>query len=206
LAAERTREASRLEKELEDAGIKLSAVATDILGVSVRSMIEAMIEGEQDVHVLAEMAKTRMRSKIPDLVQALTGNFRQHHAFLCRMHLQCIDQITAAIVEVSARIEEEMRPFARQLELLQTIPGIGQSNAEVIIAETGADMTRFRTAGNLASWAGTTPGTTSPRANDDPAEHATATAGCPAPWESPRCPPGRPRTPTSAPATADSSP
>jgi transposase len=158
LAAERSREASRLEKELEDAGIKLSAVATDILGVSVRLMIEALIDGEQDVHVLAELAKTRMRKKTPDLVEALTGNFREHHAFLCRLHLRRIDQITADIVEVSARIEEEMRPFARQLELLQTIPGIGQSNAEVIIAETGADMSRFRTAGNLASWAGTTPG------------------------------------------------
>lgn len=158
LAQERTREASRLEKELEDAGIKLSAVATNILGTSSRAMLQALIDGEQDVHVLAELAKTRMRSKIPDLVQALTGNFREHHAFLCRMHLERIDQITAAILELSARIEEEMRPFARQLELLQSIPGIGRSNAEVIIAETGAEMTRFRTAGHLASWAGTTPG------------------------------------------------
>jgi transposase len=158
LAAERTREASRLEKELEDAGIKLSAVATNILGTSSRLMLQALIDGEQDVHVMAELAKTRMRSKIPDLVEALNGNFREHHAFLCRMHLLRIDQITAAILELSARIEEEMRPFARALELLQTIPGIGQPNAEVIIAETGADMSRFRTAGNLASWAGTTPG------------------------------------------------
>jgi transposase len=158
LAAERTREASRLEKELEDAGIKLSAVATDILGASSRAMLQALIDGEQDVHVLAEMAKTRMRSKIPDLVQALNGNFREHHAFLCRMHLERIDQITAAILQLSERIEEAMRPFARQLELLQSIPGIGRSNAEVIIAETGGDMTRFRTAGHLASWAGTTPG------------------------------------------------
>jgi transposase len=158
LAAERTREASRLEKELEDAGIKLSAVATNILGASSRLMLEALINGEQDVHVLAQMAKTRMRARIPDLVEALNGNFREHHAFLCRMHLARIDQITEAIVQLSERIEEAMRPFARQLELLQTIPGIGRSNAEVIIAETGADMTRFRTAGNLASWAGTTPG------------------------------------------------
>jgi transposase len=158
LAAERTREASRLEKELEDAGIKLSAVASNILGASSRAMLQALIDGEQDVHVLAELAKARMRSKIPDLVQALTGNFGEHHAFLCRIHLARIDQITAAILELSARIEEEMRPFAAQLELLQTIPGIGRSNAEVIIAETGADMTRFRTAGHLASWAGTTPG------------------------------------------------
>jgi transposase len=158
LAAERTREASRLEKELEDAGIKLSAVATNILGTSSRLMLDALINGEQDVHVMAELAKTRMRARIPDLVEALNGNFREHHAFLCRMHLQRIDQITEAIVHLSERIEEAMRPFARQLELLQTIPGIGQSNAEVIIAETGADMTRFRTAGNLASWTGTTPG------------------------------------------------
>lgn len=158
LAAERTREASRLEKELEDAGIKLSAVATNILGASARLMLDALIDGERDVHVMAELAKSRMRSKIPDLVEALNGNFREHHAFLCRMHLRRIDEITAAILEVSERIEEEMRPFARQLELLQTIPGVGRSNAEVIIAETGADMARFRTAGHLASWAGTTPG------------------------------------------------
>ena len=158
LAADRTREVNRLEKELEDAGIKLSAVATDILGVSGRLMLQALIDGEQDVHVLAEMAKARMRNKIPDLVQALTGNFREHHAFLCRIHLERIDQITASILELSQRIEEAMRPFAVQLELLQTIPGIGRSGAEVIIAETGADMTRFRTAGHLASWAGTVPG------------------------------------------------
>jgi transposase len=158
LAAERTREASRLEKELEDAGIKLSAVASNILGASSRAMLKALIDGEQDVHVLAELAKTRMRARIPDLVEALNGNFREHHAFLCRIHLARIDQITEAIVQLSERIEEEMRPFAAQLELLQSIPGIGRSNAEVIIAETGGDMTRFRTAGHLASWAGTTPG------------------------------------------------
>jgi transposase len=158
LTADRSREAQRLEKELEDAGIKLSSVATDILGVSGRLMLQAMIDGERDVHVLAEMAKARMRTRIPDLVQAMTGNFQEHHAFLCRIHLERIDQITNVIVELSERIEEQMLPFAAQLELLQTIPGIGRSNAEVIIAETGADMTRFCTAGHLASWAGTTPG------------------------------------------------
>jgi transposase len=158
LTADRSREAQRLEKELEDAGIKLSAVATDILGVSGRLMLQALIDGERDVHALAQMAKARMRTRIPDLVQALTGNFGEHHAFLCRMHLERIDQLTAAIEELNERIEESMRPFAVQLELLQTIPGVGRSVAEVIIAETGGDMTRFRTAGNLASWAGTTPG------------------------------------------------
>lgn len=158
LAAERTRELSRLEKELEDAGIKLTAVTSKVESVSGRAMIQAMIDGEGDVHVLAEMAKGRMRTKIPALVEALTGYFSEHHAFLCRMHLERIDQISASIVELSVRIEEAMRPFARQLELLQTIPGIGQANAEVIIAETGGDMTVFTTAGHLASWAGTVPG------------------------------------------------
>jgi transposase len=158
LAAERTREAQRLEKEPEDAGIKLAAVATDILGVSGRAMLEALIAGERDVRVLASKAKARMRPKIPALVEALTGNFGAHHAFLCRLHLARIDQLSAAIAELSARIQAELRPFARQLERLQTIPGVGQSTAEVIIAETDGDMTRFRTAAHLASWAGVCPG------------------------------------------------
>ncbi|WP_432423227.1 IS110 family transposase [Streptomyces pseudovenezuelae] len=158
LAAELGREAQRLEKELEDAGIKLSTVATDILGVSGRAMLTALIDGERDVHALAQMAKARMRPKIPALVEALTGNFGEHHAFLCRLHLERIDQLKAAIAELSARIEEEMRPFSQQLELLETIPGVGRATAEVIIAETGADMSRFRTAGHLASWAGVCPG------------------------------------------------
>ncbi|WP_345127848.1 transposase, partial [Streptomyces chiangmaiensis] len=118
----------------------------------------ALIAGERDVHALAQMAKARMRPKIPPLVEALNGNFSEHHAFLCRLHLDRIDQLRAAIGQLSLRIEEEMRPFARQLELLQTIPGVGQTTAEVLIAETGADMARFRTAGHLASWAGVCPG------------------------------------------------
>lgn len=158
LAGELSREAQRLEKELEDAGIKLSSVATDILGVSGRAMLNALINGERDVHALAGMAKARMRPKIPELVEALTGNFGEHHAFLCRLHLERIDHLKATITELSARIEEEMRPFARQLELLETIPGVGRTTAEVLIAETGGDMSRFRTAGHLASWAGVCPG------------------------------------------------
>ena len=158
LTTERTREAQRLEKELEDAGIKLSSVATGILGVSGRAMLTALIDGERDPRVLAELARARMRPKIPHLVQALTGNFGDHHAFLCRLHLQRIDSLSAAIGELSARIEEQMRPFARQLQQLATIPGVGQSIAEVIVAETGADMSRFPSAGHLASWAGVCPG------------------------------------------------
>lgn len=205
LAVERTREAQRLEKELEDAGIRLSSVATDILGVSGRAMLAALIEGERDVHVLAEMVKARMRSKIPQLVEALTGNFGEHHAFLCRLHLERIDQLSAAILELSARIEDQMRPFARQLEQLATIPGVGQTTAEVIIAETGADMTRFRTAGHLASWAGVCPGTMSPPANASPVRPDTVTDGSVAPWVPPRWPLPAPRTrPISVPAITDS--
>ena len=158
LTVERTREAQRLEKELEDAGIKISSVASDILGVSGRAMLGALIAGQDDVAVMAEMARGRMRTKIPALVQALTGSFGAHHGFLCSLHLRRIDELSAAIEELSARIETEMRPFARQLERLATIPGVGQRNAEVIIAETGGDMSRFRTPGHLASWAGVCPG------------------------------------------------
>jgi transposase len=158
LAAERTREAQRLEKELEDSGIKLSAVASNLLGVSGRAMLAGLINGERDPELLSQLAKARMRPKIPELVEALTGNFGEHHAFLCRLHLERIDQITTAMEELSARITTELAPFRDQLSRLQTIPGVGLGVAEVIIAETGADMTRFRTAGHLASWAGVCPG------------------------------------------------
>jgi transposase len=148
----------RLEKLLEDAGIKLSVVASDILGVSGRSMIEAMIAGERDPHVLADMAKRRMRIKIPQLVEALTGRFGDHHAFLARQMLDRIDAANATIDHLSGRIEAECAPFRHQLELLHTIPGVSQRTAEVIVAETGADPSRFPTAAHLASWAGVCPG------------------------------------------------
>jgi transposase len=195
LTAERSREAQRLEKELEDAGIKLSGVATDILGVSGRAMLAALIGGERDPRVLAEMAKARMRLKIPQLVEALTGNFGDHHAFLCRLHLQRIDSLSTAIEELSARIEEQMRPFTRQLEHLATIPGVGQSVAEVIIAETGADMSRFPSAAHLASWAGCARASTNRPANANQARPATATGGSPARWVLPRWLRPAPKTP-----------
>ncbi|SCL13557.1 IS110 family transposase [Micromonospora inyonensis] len=158
LTEERTREAQRLEKELEDAGIKLSSFATDILGISGRAMLEALIRGERDAQVLAEMARGRMRSKIPDLAQAMIGRFGDHHAFLCRMHLDRIDAISRDIATLSTRIERVMAPFRDQLTRLDGIPGISLRVAEVIIAETGGDMSRFPTAGHLASWAGVSPG------------------------------------------------
>ncbi|HXL18656.1 MAG TPA: IS110 family transposase [Streptosporangiaceae bacterium] len=158
LLEEHTREAQRLEKELEDAGIKLSVVATDILGVSGRAMLGALIDGERDVEILADLARGRMRPKIPDLQQAMVGRFGPHHAFLCRMHLDRIDALDRDITTLSQRIEAVMAPFQNLLTRLDTIPGVNQHLAQVIIAETGGDMTQFPTPAHLASWAGVCPG------------------------------------------------
>jgi len=158
ITRERGREVQRLEKLLEDAGIKLSAVASDIMGVSGRAMLEALIAGDRDPAGLADLAKRRLRSKIPELTEALTGRFSEHHAFLARVHLDLIDRHTIAIEKITARIEVVMEPFQGFHDLICTIPGIGTITADIIVAETGADMTRFPTAKHLASWAGTTPG------------------------------------------------
>jgi transposase len=158
ITRERGREVQRLEKLLEDAGIKLSAVASDITGVSGRAMLQALIDGQRDPAVLAGLAKRRLRAKIPELTEALTGRFTDHHAFLTRVHLDLIDRHTAAISDITARIETVMAPFRGFRDLISTIPGVGPIIADIIIAETGADMSRFPTAGHLASWAGTTPG------------------------------------------------
>ncbi|MPZ94792.1 MAG: IS110 family transposase [Propionibacteriales bacterium] len=158
ITRERSREVQRLEKLLEDAGIKLSSVATDIMGVSGRAMLQALIEGQDDPVVLADLAKRRLRNKTPELVEALTGRFREHHAFLARMHLDLIDQHTRAITELTVRIEVVMEPFRGFRDLICSVPGISTLVADVITAETGADMSRFPTAGHLASWAGVCPG------------------------------------------------
>ena len=158
ITRERGREAQRLEKLLEDAGIKLSAVASDVLGVSGRAMLGALIAGDRDPAALADLAKRRLRSKIPALTEALTGRFTEHHAFLARVHLDLIDRHTEAIDQLTARIEAAMEPFRGFHELICTIPGISTLTADVTVAETGADMSRFPTASHLASWAGTTPG------------------------------------------------
>lgn len=158
LVRERAREIQRLERVLEDAGIKLSAVASDITGVSGRLMLDALIDGQRDPASLAELAKRRLRSKIPELTEALTGRFNDHHAFLARLHLTLIDQHTAAVDELTGRIEVVIEPFRVVRELIATIPGTSIGVADVIIAETGADMTQFPTAAHLASWAGTCPG------------------------------------------------
>jgi transposase len=158
ITRERTREAQRLEKLLEDAGIKLSSVATNITGVSGRAMLEALIAGQRDPAVLADLAQGRMRSKIPALTDALTGRFGEHHRFMTRLFLDRIDAHTADIGRLDARIEEAMEPFQAARDLLIGIPGISRTVAEIFIAETGGDMSVFPTAGHLASWAGLSPG------------------------------------------------
>jgi transposase len=157
-ARDRTREIQRLEKFLEGSGIKLSSVVSDLTGVSSRAMLEALINGERNPEVLAGLAKGTLRSKIPDLVDALTGRFKDHHAFMARLHLDQIDAQSRIIDALTARIEEAMTPFRAAREFLATIPGVSLKVADVIIAETGADMARFETPGRLASWTGVCPG------------------------------------------------
>ncbi|WP_462200226.1 IS110 family RNA-guided transposase [Arthrobacter sp. B2a2-09] len=155
---DRAREIQRLEKFLESSGIKLSSVVSDLTGVSSRDMLEALINGERNPDVLAGMARGMLRSKIPALVDALTGRFKPHHAFMARLHLDQIDAHTRTVEALTARIEEAMEPFREAREALATIPGVSRRVAEVIIAETGADMTVFETPARLASWAGVSPG------------------------------------------------
>jgi len=155
---ERTREIQRLEKVLEDAGIKLSTVASHTLGKSSRAMIEALIAGERDPQVLADLALARMRNKIPQLRQALLGRFTDHHAFVCRTMLERIDTAENTINKLTGRIEQEIAPFHQTVTRLMTIPGVSARIAQILVAETGADMTRFATAAHLASWAGMCPG------------------------------------------------
>lgn len=158
LIQDRTREANRLHKLLEDAGIKLASVATDVLGVSGRAMLDALVRGTTDPDVLAELARGKLRAKLPALRQALAGRFRPHHAFLVSQLLAHLDYIDETIATLSERIEEVIAPFAEQLARLDTIHGIAQRTAEVLIAELGVDMGQFPSDRHLASWAGLCPG------------------------------------------------
>ncbi|HET6915101.1 MAG TPA: IS110 family transposase [Acidimicrobiales bacterium] len=155
---ERAREYQRLEKLLEDAGIKLSSVASSLTLVSVRQMLDALVEGERDPDVLAGLAHGQLRNKRAQLAEALVGRFSEHHAFMTQVHLKLIDEHTSAIEALTERIEVVIEPFRDFRTLICTIPGINTLVADVIIAETGADMSRFPTPQHLTSWAGTAPG------------------------------------------------
>ena len=156
--AERQREANRLHKALEDTNIKLDCVASDILGVSGRLMLDALVAGTTDPEVLADLAKGRLRQKLPALRDALQGRFDAHHALLVGQLLAHLDFLDESIQALSEEIEVQIAPFAQAVELLRTIPGVARRTAEVIIAETGGDMTAFPSAKHLASWAGMCPG------------------------------------------------
>ncbi|MDX3620033.1 IS110 family transposase [Streptomyces europaeiscabiei] len=156
----RGREAQRLEKELEDTGMKLSSVISDITGATGRAIINALIQGERDPGTLADLAVRRARSKIPALTEALEGTFTEHHAFMCRHYLDELDHLTAVVEHLDARIAALLARLSRDQDVdrLDTIPGIGRAAAQIIIAETGGDMAQFATAGHLASWIGVCPG------------------------------------------------
>src|ERR1700741_4499727 len=158
LVAARTAEKNRVEKLLEDAGIKLSVVASDIFGASGRAMMAALIAGERDPKVLAQLGRRRMRTKIAQLEEAFNGHFDDHHRFLLARMLARIDGIDADIAAVDEQIEAHLAPFAAAADRLDEIPGIGSIAAAAIIAEIGVDMSRFPTAGHLCSWAKFSPG------------------------------------------------
>jgi transposase len=160
LVTTRGMEAQRLEKELEDTGMKLSSVLSDITGATGRAILNALIGGERDPEALADLAIRRARRKIPALIEALDGEFTEHHAFMCRHFLDEIDHLTAVIDQLDRRIAALLTRLERDedIENLDSIPGIGPSGAQVIIAETGGDMAQFATAGHLASWIGVCPG------------------------------------------------
>ncbi|MGB4777825.1 IS110 family transposase [Microbacterium sp.] len=156
---EQSRAKQRLEKFLESTGIKLSGIVTDLLGVSARLMLDALVAGERNPEVLASFAKGSLSKKTVELAEALRAfRFGDHHAFMIGEYLAAIDQSQHRIDRLDARIEEAMAPFRSVRDALTTIPGVSQKVADVIIAETGADMTVFETAGHLASWAGVCPG------------------------------------------------
>jgi transposase len=162
LVSERTREKNRLAALLEDAGIKLGVVATDIFGVSGRRMLDALIAGQRDPHVLAELAVGTLVRKHPALIEALTGRFDDHHAMLAGQICDHVDYLDAAIAHLDTAVEQlidtEVAPFRHLIDLLITLPGVSYRTAQVILAETGGDMSVFPTAAHLAAWAGVCPG------------------------------------------------
>lgn len=158
LVQERSAAANRLQKTLEGANIKLASVATNILGKSAREMLAALVEGNTDVAAMAALAQGRLREKIPQLEQALRGQFGAHQRFLVAQQLAHIDFLEEALAQVSEEVARRLAPFEAVVARLDAIPGVGRQNAEALLAELGTDMSHFPSAQHLASWAGMCPG------------------------------------------------
>jgi transposase len=156
---DRAREVNRLCKVLEDAGIKLSSVVSDVMGVSGRAMVTALAQGTTDPAVLADLARGRLRTKLPALREALRGRFGQHHGFLVEQILAKIDFLDETVARLTEQIDGCVHPFATTVTRLCTIPGIERRTAIKLIAETGGDMRQFPTAAQLCSWSAVCPGT-----------------------------------------------
>ena len=186
LVQDRTREGQRVEKVLENAGIKLASVASRTLSVSGRAMIDALIAGERDPVVLADLAKKRMRIKIPELRRALVGRFGAHHAAMLRLHLDHIDHLDALIGQLDEQIDDKLVPFAEDLRRVQTITGVGLNTAQVLIAEIGVDMTAFPSAQHLASWCGVCPGNNQSAGKQRSGPRTRPVRGSPTRWCKPR--------------------
>jgi transposase len=157
LVRERSSHVQRLQKTLEDANIKLDSVISDVMGLSGRAMVEALIAGESDPDRLAQLAHRRIKAPPEALREALRGRVTRRHRFLLQLHLQQIDAIDAAIDQIDQEVDADVEPFRAAIQLLTTIPGVSVLSAEIILAEIGRDMSRFPTAGHLISWAGLCP-------------------------------------------------
>ena len=158
LGDEHKSEVNRVQKVLEDANIKLASVASDVMGVSGRAMLDQIVAGQSDPAILAELAKGRLRDKQDLLLKALSGRVRPHHRFMRAQHLSHMDFLDEAIDQLDQQIQEQMRPFAAALATWDSLPGINQRIAEIIVAEIGADLAPFEDAEHLAAWAGMCPG------------------------------------------------
>ena len=155
---ERSAAVQRVHKVLEDCNIKLSSVATDVMGASGRDMIQALIDGEQDPLKLAALARGRLKAKRESLQQALHGHVTEHHRFMLRLHWAHVESLDRLVADLDQQIEEKVRPFAEIIALLDQVPGIGETAAKSLIAEIGVDMDQFPNQHHLASWAGMSPG------------------------------------------------
>jgi len=158
LVESRSAERNRLLKVLETANIKLASVATDVFGTSGRLMLRALIEGKATPHEMADLAKKKLRSKIPQLELALEGKLEEHHRFLLKLQLDRLESVESDLAVLEQRIQEKLQPYAAQFALLQEIPGVERTLAAVIIAELGVDMSVFQSVSQLTSWAGVCPG------------------------------------------------